>query len=75
MTGRTRLDEAANHDRVTGALIRLKCLDCAGEQTEEVKWCQVTTCPLWRFRFGFTPDKAEGMHPGFLDPDHVTGNT
>lgn len=32
--------------------IRLKCIDCCGGNTAEVRKCPVTHCPLWRFRMG-----------------------
>lgn len=31
--------------------IRLKCLDCSGGYTQEVRGCAVVTCPLYPFRF------------------------
>ena len=32
--------------------IRLKCIDCCGGNTTEVRKCPATHCPLWRFRMG-----------------------
>ena len=32
--------------------IRLKCIDCCGGNTAEVRKCPATQCPLWRFRMG-----------------------
>lgn len=32
--------------------IRLKCLDCCGGNTAEVRKCPATHCSLWRFRMG-----------------------
>lgn len=32
--------------------IRLKCIDCCGGNTAEVRKCPATHCPLWRFRMG-----------------------
>ena len=32
--------------------IRLKCLDCTCEQSQEVRFCEAITCPLWRYRMG-----------------------
>lgn len=34
--------------------IRLKCLDCCGNQPGEVRLCPATKCVLWPFRFGKT---------------------
>ena len=35
--------------------IRLKCYDCSSYQSNEVKDCPVTTCPLYPFRLGKNP--------------------
>jgi len=35
--------------------IRLKCLDCSGDENNEVKFCPVVDCSLWYFRFGTYP--------------------
>ena len=32
--------------------IRLKCLDCCAGQSAEVRKCELTKCPLWRYRMG-----------------------
>jgi hypothetical protein len=32
--------------------IRLKCLDCCGNQRTEVKKCTALLCPLWSYRMG-----------------------
>jgi hypothetical protein len=32
--------------------IRLKCLDCCGENMAEVTRCHIVKCPLWRWRSG-----------------------
>lgn len=32
--------------------IRLKCIDCCGGNTAEVRKCPATHCPLWRYRMG-----------------------
>lgn len=32
--------------------IRLKCLDCCAGQSAEVRKCDLTKCPLWRYRMG-----------------------
>jgi hypothetical protein len=38
--------------------IRRKCLDCSCHQPREVRECPVTTCDLWRFRFGRDPEPS-----------------
>ena len=35
--------------------IRLKCYDCSCYQSNEVRECLVTTCPLYPFRLGKNP--------------------
>ena len=35
--------------------IRLKCLDCSGGSSNEVKLCVIPDCPLYPFRFGKNP--------------------
>lgn len=32
--------------------IRLKCLDCCCGNNAEVRRCELTNCPLWRYRMG-----------------------
>lgn len=39
--------------------IRAKCLDCCGMQSPEVEHCEAYRCPLWPYRFGYTPEKAK----------------
>ena len=40
-------------ERVSRAkAIRLKCLDCCGGQSAEVRKCPAQDCPLWRYRMG-----------------------
>jgi hypothetical protein len=36
-------------------IIRLKCLDCSNNSSDEVKFCPVTQCVLYPFRFGKNP--------------------
>jgi hypothetical protein len=38
--------------------IRLKCLDCCCQQTEEVVKCTVTRCPLYELRLGKNPSPS-----------------
>ncbi len=35
--------------------IRLKCLDCTCSQKNEVRYCEIDTCPLWPYRMGRRP--------------------
>ncbi len=39
--------------------IRLKCVDCSGGSSKEVRLCPVVSCPLYRYRFGCRPETAE----------------
>ena len=36
--------------------IRLKCLDCCCGSAQEVKLCEIVTCPLHDFRMGKSPN-------------------
>ena len=40
-------------------VIRLKCLDCCCGNSNEVKECTVTRCPLHPFRFGKNPYRVK----------------
>jgi hypothetical protein len=51
--------------------IREKCVECCGNCRDEVKFCVVADCPLWRLRFGRLPNTAAQRHPGWLDPELV----
>jgi hypothetical protein len=35
--------------------IRLRCLDCRGNQYKQVRFCDTADCPLWYLRFGKMP--------------------
>ena len=35
--------------------IRVKCLDCQAHQYKKVRFCDITECSLWYFRFGRMP--------------------
>ena len=37
--------------------IRKKCLDCSGWKPAEVRLCEMTDCPLYRFRMGKNPNR------------------
>ena len=39
--------------------IRSKCLDCSNGSYNEVRYCPVTDCPLYIFRFGKRPVKQD----------------
>lgn len=36
--------------------IRLKCLECSGEDPQMVESCEIADCPLFPYRFGKNPD-------------------
>lgn len=40
--------------------IRAKCLDCSCYQDNEIKFCPITQCALFPFRFGKDPNPAKG---------------
>lgn len=35
--------------------IRLRCLDCCGGSSQEVRYCTARKCPSWPFRTGKNP--------------------
>lgn len=35
--------------------IRAKCLDCAGDSSNDVRDCVITECPLYAYRLGKNP--------------------
>lgn len=39
--------------------IRAKCLDCCGDQAQEVKLCPCTRCALYPFRLGKNPYRTK----------------
>ena len=43
--------------------IRAKCLDCANGQQVEVRLCTCEKCPLYPYRMGHRPAKAEDSAP------------
>lgn len=58
-------------DRLTPAkAIRAKCMDCAFT-SHEVRWCPVSDCALWQWRFGRKPETTMRKEPEFLDADFV----
>ena len=38
--------------------IRIKCLDCAGGQYKQVRYCPVFSCPLYPYRMGKRPTQS-----------------
>lgn len=50
-----QFDEAVEKVTKFSEAIRLKCYDCSAMQMNEVRLCTVTTCPLYKFRFGRKP--------------------
>lgn len=45
------------------AAIRIKCMDCSGEQASEVRKCAVNDCALWSFR-PFQKGKKQAVAEG-----------
>ena len=39
--------------------IRHKCLDCSVGQPTEIRFCPVTACDLWPYRFGMDPNPSK----------------
>ena len=44
--------------------IRAKCLDCCGNQRNEVRQCTCTKCSLYPYRMGHRPKAAESPTEG-----------
>jgi hypothetical protein len=40
--------------------IRLKCLDCSGDSTKEVRLCPIKDCPIYMYRMGRNPNRTKG---------------
>lgn len=47
--------------------IRFKCLDCCGYQSNEVRLCPSTDCPLWRYRTGH--EEKDDLYSGKKETD------
>ena len=39
--------------------LRLRCLDCCGDSSAEVRMCVAVDCPAWPFRMGKNPWRAK----------------
>jgi hypothetical protein len=50
----SRVDQRKSIDGPTKA-IRIKCLECQGQDTVAVRQCAAVTCVLWPFRMGMNP--------------------
>ena len=37
--------------------IRQHCLECSGGIPKEVRYCHITDCPLYEYRFGKNPNR------------------
>ena len=51
--------------------IRLKCLDCCCEVSNQVKVCPSLDCPLWRFRLGLNPFTEKNKKNKLLQPKYM----
>ena len=47
--------------------IRAKCLDCCCNVPQEVRLCEIESCPLWPYRMGHNPNR-KGIG-GFKEKD------
>ena len=56
--GRAALGAAGFKPMAPMAAIRANCLDCAGS-AQEVRYCVSASCPLWPYRMGSNPFRAE----------------
>lgn len=53
--------------------IRLKCLDCCGDQVSEVRDCTIKSCPLWRYRMG--REERDELYARKTQDDKTAENT
>ena len=53
--------------------IRKKCLDCMGNQAQEVRACPMLECSLWKFRLGINPNCGDNAQNPFLEPINFEG--
>jgi hypothetical protein len=42
-------------------LIRVRCMDCCGEQSEEVRKCVAVACASWPYRMGKNPFRKNDL--------------
>lgn len=49
--------------------IRLKCLECCCNQTNEVKLCTIKDCALWAYRLGHKPDEMPTYQTPEMDEE------
>ena len=57
MKANTQRSVAKNDRRIIWR-IRKHCLECCDGSPKEVRFCPITTCDLWAFRFGCKPKSA-----------------
>jgi len=55
--------------------IRAKCMDCCANQSNEVKCCPCTDCPLWFYRLGKRPDTLRKKKSPYIDPHLFENNS
>lgn len=51
-TGSRQMPDYSTIRTTASKAIRLKCLDCSGDQITEVRNCHIKSCALWRYRMG-----------------------
>ena len=44
-------------------IVRLKCLDCVGGSTKEIRLCTFSSCSLWPYRLGRMPMREDFQVP------------
>jgi len=42
--------------------IRMKCRECSNDHPKQIRYCTITGCPLYMYRFGKNP-KRKGQGP------------
>ena len=59
--------EAGHKPRGPLRAIRYKCLNCSCSEVSEVRLCEAAKCPLWPFRAGKHPWRAEARKTPLTD--------
>ncbi len=71
MAIKQRILTKGGHETVTltpMSAIRKKCLDCCCWSANEVKLCELDTCPLHSYRLGKKPDQVGRTSKGGFKP-------
>ena len=68
-----KLDEYFGQRVTSSSAIRLKCVDCCGNQQAEVRRCPAHECPLWPYRMGGGYERPPGADHERLHSIRISG--